>query len=250
MTNHVTIVVPLYNEADRWNEADWRELVSIPLVRWLFVDDGSTDNTHDLVTEFLKSSQAQLLTLQVNQGKGNAVREGMLVAWKDPGLGIGFMDGDGAFHRDDIQALVEILLHPDAISNHNGAWDSVWGSRVALAGRDIRRRSTRHYIGRVIATIISQGLSGVPYDTQCGLKIFSPSPQLLQCINRPFVTDWFFDVEILQRWIEASGRPMKTWEQPLMHWHDVPGSKITAKSGFKVAREIAYASRRNRTLPR
>lgn len=250
MTDHVTIVVPLYNESHRWNDAYWRSMAAIPKVRWLFVDDGSTDNTSSLVTAFAPSADVQLLTLHTNQGKGSAVRQGMLTAWQDPGLAIGFMDGDGAFDTEDVKALIATLSDSVTVTQVDPPWDSVWGSRVALAGRDIHRRSSRHYIGRVIATAISHRLPGVPYDTQCGLKFFAPSAFLRECINDPFRTDWFFDVEILQRWIKLTGNPMRIWEQPLMHWHDVPGSKVTTRSGFQVAREVAFITRTNRSLAR
>lgn len=250
MTDHVTIVVPLYNEAHRWDPAYWRTLADLPTIRWLFVDDGSTDNTSDLVSVFTDSTHTQLLSLHTNQGKGNAVRQGMLAAWENPGRGIGFLDGDGAFDPQDVQDLVARLTDSKAPGGAIADWDSVWGSRVALAGRNIHRRSSRHYIGRIIATAISQGLPGVPYDTQCGFKIFAPTQALRHSIEDPFRTRWFFDVEILQRWIAFTGQPMRIWEQPLMHWRDVPGSKITSRSAFQVAREVAFIARTNSSLSR
>lgn len=248
MQERITMVVPLFNEAGRWDTGYWRSMMGIPSTHWLFVDDGSTDNTNSIVTTFAKSDGAQLLTLAGNRGKGNAVRLGLLKALESPGLGVGFMDGDGAFHPDDVQAVLTTLLANGNANGRQEALESVWGARVALAGREINRRTSRHYVGRIIATAISQGLPGVPYDTQCGLKVFSPSSALHECLAQAFATDWFFDVEILQRWIRITGKPMRIWEQPLMHWRDVPGSKISLTSSVQVAREVTFITRGNARL--
>lgn len=248
MRDRVTMVVPLFNEADRWDADYWQSMIEIPRTHWLFVDDGSRDRTNSIATTFAETNGAQVLALDANQGKGNAVRLGLLKALESPGLGVGFMDGDGAFHPDDVRAALTTLLDERTHSASTDALECVWGSRVALAGREITRKTSRHYIGRIIATIISQGLPEVPYDTQCGLKVFVPSPALSECLTEAFVTDWFFDVEILQRWIRKTGRPMRIWEQPLMHWRDVPGSKVSMTSGLQVAREVTFIARGNARL--
>ena len=248
----VTLVVPLFNESARWDDAYWEELTTIEGVSWLFVDDGSSDSTTALVQQFTKSPNTGLLKLSRNLGKANAVRAGLRQALETGSLGVGFIDGDGAFTRVDIEKIVSTFIERCGRAaqqqTEESTWDSVWASRVALAGHQIDRKLSRHYVGRIIATIISPGLPNVPYDTQCGFKIFRSSAELTACLTEPFTTRWFFDVEVLQRWIANTGRPMKVWEVPLLHWRDVPGSKITSRNTTQIARELATISLRNRRL--
>jgi glycosyltransferase involved in cell wall biosynthesis len=249
----ITLVVPLFNEANRWNQAYWQELSELDEISWLFVDDGSSDTTAELVEPLVAAGRCSLLRLPENQGKANAVRSGLLAALDEQPDAVGFLDGDGAFDKRDIESICATFgdncLPTDSAGDVTAVFESVWASRVALAGRDIQRRASRHYLGRIIATLISPGLPGVPYDTQCGFKIFRSSQTLGTCLATPFSTRWFFDVELLQRWLIASGSPMKIWEVPLLHWRDVPGSKISNKQASRIAREIALIARTNRRLP-
>jgi len=249
----ITLVVPLFNEAARWDGHYWEALTDLRDISWLFVDDGSTDSTVDLIEPLRALPNVSLYKLRRNRGKANAVRTGLREAIGSGCQGVGSLDGDGAFHRSDVAALTETFKASCAFtpnkSSESHTWESIWASRVALAGRDIRRRASRHYIGRVIATVISTGLPGVPYDTQCGFKLFRSSRQFSACLEEPFTTRWFFDVELLQRWLIATGEPMKVWEVPLSHWRDVPGSKISTRSAGQIARELVFIGKQNRRLP-
>lgn len=250
----VSLVVPLFNESARWNHEYWEQLLEIEDVDWLFVDDGSTDQTKQIVERFTRRFGGNFLHLGSNLGKGNAVRAGMNHAIAQGSSNVGFVDGDGAFALQDVQSIADRFLSLRSTRDDPGQLgvgdeiDSVWASRVALAGHDIVRRTSRHYLGRVIATLISTNLPNVPYDTQCGFKIFRVTRSLQSCLESPFKTKWFFDVEILQRWILLTGQPMNIQEIPLLQWHDVPGSKIRAQAAGRVAREVAFIARENQRL--
>ena len=248
MSGQVTLVVPLFNEASRWDQPYWHQMLAIESTNWIFVDDGSTDGTSDEVERLLNGYDAELLRLTSNVGKGNAVRLGLLSALERSTSGVGFIDGDGAFDPRDVQTLVEKFKSLTSSREERTDWECIWGSRVALAGHDIQRRASRHYLGRIIATLVSPGLPNVPYDTQCGFKVFRTSAELHRCLTAPFFTKWFFDVEILQRWIQLTGQPMRIWEEPLLRWRDIPGSKIKATSSARIAREISFVVGRNRRL--
>lgn len=250
----ISLIVPLFNESVRWNPDYWQQLVGIEGIDWLFVNDGSTDQTRQLVEEFTRNFGGSVLHLGSNLGKGNAVRAGMNHAISRGSSNVGFLDGDGAFALRDVLAITESFLGLTSTKDaprQQGVRDdveSVWASRVALAGHDIVRRTSRHYLGRMIATLISTNLPNVPYDTQCGFKIFRVSENLQTCLEVPFKTKWFFDVEILQRWIRFTGEPMNVQEIPLLRWFDVPGSKIGVQAAGRVGREIAFIVRENQRL--
>ena len=121
----------------------------------------------------------------------------------------------------------------------------VMGSRVKLLGRDIERKTMRHYLGRVFATCASMVLSLPVYDTQCGAKLFRNTRGTRWAFRAPFLSRWLFDVELLAR-LGLLGRRRPAYdthrcvyEKPLPEWRDVAGSKIKLRDWVKAAWELA-----------
>jgi dolichyl-phosphate beta-glucosyltransferase len=85
----------------------------------------------------------------------------------------------------------------------------------------------------VFATIASLLLRLRVYDTQCGAKLFRKTDVAHEVFDRPFMSSWAFDVEILARLLrlQRSGKipPVArvVVEVPLRQWTDVRGSKIS-----------------------
>lgn len=231
------MVVPMFNEVDRWNAEIWEAFFALEEVDWLFVDDGSSDGTYKLIEKLSQErAHVEALVLPANMGKAEAVRQGILHFIAQEGVScIGFMDGDGAFSARDLATTIGVFNREVL----KGPFDSVWSSRVALSGRDIQRSFRRHFLGRMVATTLRLGLGVIPYDTQSGLKLFFRSDTLAQTFRTPFRSRWLFDVEIMIRWRQFAGVPMKIFEEPLWSWRDVPGSKVSGKEAFRAAREIA-----------
>jgi dolichyl-phosphate beta-glucosyltransferase len=239
------IVVPCYNEAHRLREDEFARFASEhPDVRFLFVDDGSTDRTLGLLEEMAVRNEAfGVLAQAPNQGKAEAVRRGMNEAFEAGATYTGFWDADLATPLDEIPRFVETLdAHPGL--------EALFGSRVQLLGRTIERKASRHYLGRVSATAISITLGLPVYDTQCGAKLFRVSPECKAIFADPFLTTWVFDVEIVARMMQArrgSGGPGAgevIREIPLWEWHDVAGSKVRAVDFFKSMTELLRIRRR------
>lgn len=237
----IAIVIPCFNEASRWQAEYWSKLTADSDVTWVFVNDGSTDSTAQLLDGICKSnSHCSVLHLQRNSGKALAVRAGFLHLFATGRWDVvAFMDADGAFAREEFVRVLKCSEEKLGV----GKWDSVWTSRVALAGRDIQRSLLRHYLGRLVATYVSIGTDSLPYDTQSGLKFFAVSDELVRCFEAPFLTRWLFDLELINRWLRIVHRPMQIWEEPLMSWKEVDGSRVTRGEFLRIARELSLIKR-------
>lgn len=241
----VAVVVPCFNEALRWSDDYWTDILQVPDFRILFVDDGSSDATRARAEATVAGTSSEVLRLSINAGKAEAVRTGMRhLLERDDVSVVGYLDADGAFNREDIEALM--VAYRQKVTG--GDFEAAWSSRVALAGRDIARSGSRHYIGRLVATFVSLGYGQIPYDTQSGYKLFQPSEQLKTCLAEPFRTRWLFELELLARWQGMTGNQLRVWEEPLQYWHDVPGSKITGKESLRVIKELLSVKREQRRL--
>jgi glycosyltransferase involved in cell wall biosynthesis len=239
----IAIVVPCYNESIRFSTTYWCQILdAAPQVDWLFVDDGSTDSTKEMLSKFCEQRGSSLLALNKNQGKGNAIRLGFqkLISNNQEITHLGYLDSDGAFSISDVQRLLSITEHMNEVRG-NLPWDVIISSRVAMAGRQIDRKITRHYLGRIFATYLTRGWRGAPYDTQCGFKIFKMSQELEDSLAAPFRTRWFVDLELISRLELQTKHHLKIWEEPLVSWTDVDGSKIILKHALAILNETKFA---------
>lgn len=231
------LVVPCYNEAGRLPRDAFLAFVrSRPGTVVLFVNDGSTDNTANVLRELADAAGpcVQVLDFPGNRGKAEAVRQG-LVAGLDAGAAfVGYWDADLSTPLDAVARFMAIFGRRPQV-------DIVMGARVQLLGRDVQRRLFRHYAGRVFATAASLALGVRVYDTQCGAKIFRASEAVAAVFQSPFRSAWAFDVEILARYISATGpsdAESRLYELPLQAWRDVPGSKVKLRHGLRAAWDL------------
>jgi len=239
--NRTTIVVPCFNEAERLNVSRFRRFAANQhALRFLMVNDGSSDRTLQILRELHEQDPRRfdVLDLDVNSGKAEAVRRGMLAALANEADFVGFWDADLATPLEAIPVFRFVMQRRPDI-------DLVIGTRIPLLGRKIQRNTKRKFLGRVFANVASRAL-GIPiYDTQCGAKLFRASPELQTAINDRFVSRWIFDVEIMARLKSlrrgGQGPTVKSsiYEQPLERWKDVAGSRVKPADFFKAAGELA-----------
>ncbi len=227
-------MVPCFNEAARFNLGYWTEIVeSIPNSIFIFVNDGSTDETGRILNSIEKSNVVSL-NLPKNLGKEEAIRFGLNYALSsfNPDY-LGFLDSDGAFSPTDIRNIVSIanskFIQPSKLT-------CLIASRVALSGRNIERSKLRHYLGRIIVSYVCLGWNNPPYDTQSGFKIFLRNSDFTEAVTTKFVTRWFFDIEILLR--ISRTHMERVWEIPLENWQEIGKSKINSREFVRVIREI------------
>lgn len=230
MQESVCLVVPCFNERRRLDLDAFRRFTQIHPVWFIFVDDGSTDGTAELIRPNV-DDRVRLLVLAENTGKGHAVRHGVLFAqslplWSQVAW-VGFWDADLA------TPLTELPKFFAFASACHARPDSIIGSRVSRLGARIQRRSSRHVLGRLFATAVSLILCVDAYDSQCGAKVIHASV-VSRCFASPFVSRWLFDLEILLRL-----RGAVVVEYPLAAWLDVSGSKLRVfREVFRTARDL------------
>jgi dolichyl-phosphate beta-glucosyltransferase len=156
----VAITVPCYNEADRlkcdafvYFVRQHRDVV------FIFVDDGSTDGTAHLLKSIARSepNNVQLITLETNRGKAEAVRQGTLCAIAAGARYVArYWDADLATPLDPIMEFVgELKKKSDLLL--------VMGARVQLLGRTIVRKTIPPLLGasicnRCIPRVANAGL--------------------------------------------------------------------------------------------
>jgi dolichyl-phosphate beta-glucosyltransferase len=228
------VIVPCFNEEFRLNIEYWNELISNLDYNWIFVNDGSTDQTKKKLDEI---NGIKILELTQNSGKAEAIRFGVnhiINNQKDLDFVLAFIDSDGAFDLKDITRNFEIFSKKVL----NDLYQTVWATRVALSGRRIDRSSLRHYISRIIISLIGLKFRNLPYDPQTGFKIFLINEDLRKIFETKFMTRWFFDIEIINRFKINSGYELKIWEEPVNFWKDVNGSKLNFKQYIRVLREL------------
>lgn len=233
------VVIPCYNEASRLDTEALLEATRMwPMLSFVLVDDGSSDGTLVLLESLrARAPEAfEVLSLPKNQGKAEAVRQGMLAAFaRSPEL-VGYFDADLA------TPLAE--LAPMAKYFDDARVQLVMGSRVKLLGRQVSRSPLRHYLGRVFASSASVILGLEVYDTQCGAKLFRNTPSMQKLFDQPFSVTWTFDVELLARLsaLAAQGElpaPEQTViEHPLAEWRDVSGSKLRPDAALRAVAEL------------
>jgi glycosyltransferase involved in cell wall biosynthesis len=245
------LIVPCYNEAARFDARAFAAfLANANDVCLLFVDDGSRDDTHQLLEALRTRFPHRIAVCRSarNAGKAEAVRRGVRLALRQRPAFFGYWDADLATPLEAVCSFREVLLaRPELML--------VIGSRVALLGRQIRRRWTRHLLGRAFATAASLVLGLGVYDTQCGAKLFRATPETIRLFKTPFRSRWIFDVEILARFVAATsaggGQTASEliYEYPLDRWQDMAGSRLAPHDFLFAARDLAaiywrYALRR------
>ena len=223
--NQLIFVVPCFNEEKRLQPASFIDSLSgCPELQWLFVNDGSGDGTLGVLQDMQAGHEDRIhiLDMKKNQGKGEAVRQGLLQALRLNADTTGYFDADLATPMHEILRLVDV--------SRSRSEKVILASRVMLLGRNIQRSRWRLLLGRSFATIASFLLKINIHDTQCGAKIIANFAQLADCLDRPFQSRWLFDVELISRFMKLGNlRKSDFYEEPLLEWADVAGSKIQAR---------------------
>jgi dolichyl-phosphate beta-glucosyltransferase len=214
MTPEISIIIPAFDEAlrlpatlDRIEQFISAERLKAEVI---VVDDGSRDNTADVVKQRAARWPLLRLVLAGHNGKGAAVRLGMAAALGHYRI---FSDADLSVPIEDLDRLLKPLRE---------------GAGVAIASRALKDSEIelhqpwyRETMGKVFNRLVRIFVLGGVHDTQCGFKAFTA--EVAGRVFPPLQTHGFgFDVEVLYRAERAGYRIV---EVPT-RWINSPQSRV------------------------
>lgn len=207
----LSLVIPAYNEEKRLPrtfdliqraiaEGDFSQF---QLIEIIVVNDGSKDGTSKKTQEFQSvNNLARLVDIQPNQGKGNAIHEGLKAA---QGAWVLVADADSATPWNQIKKLSARM------NSH----------QIVIASRDlpesnvaVKQSWIREHMGKTFNFLVRM-ITGLPFkDTQCGFKLIHRS-SIAPFIHLLNVKRFAWDVELLM-FAKQNGIPIAevavTWE--------------------------------------
>jgi dolichyl-phosphate beta-glucosyltransferase len=213
----ISFVIPAYNERDRLP-------ATLGIVRDYFdaaaeeyevivADDGSRDGTVAFVESVVEHwPQLSVAALPRNQGKGAAVRAGMLRA---RGEQRAFSDADLSTPIEELPRLRQRLRGNCTVAIASRA---VPGSTIGVHQPGRREMMGRAY-NRMVQLLVLPGL----HDTQCGFKVFT-AEAAAACFEPLRTTGFGFDAEVLLR---ARRRGWEIAEVPVQ-WDHRDDSRVSA----------------------
>jgi glycosyltransferase involved in cell wall biosynthesis len=222
----LSVVVPTYNEErtiaqvlDAVRDVDLSGL-GVEIEREIVVvDDGSTDRTRAILSEYAALAEVRVLRHVVNAGKGRAIRTGFEAVSGDIVI---IQDADLEYDPQEYPALLEPIIR--------GRADVVYGSRLS-GGRPQRVYMFWHLLGNRFLTLLTNLLyNSTLTDMETGYKVF-----------RREVVDGFrlrendFRIEPEMTAQVLRNPDLRVYELPISYYGRTyeEGKKITWRDGFK-----------------
>lgn len=182
----------------------------------IIVVDGMIDGTYQKISK-LKSSKVKIIAYKQNQGKGQAVRLGMMLAKGDV---IGFIDAGMDIHPAGLKMLLNHMEWYDA--------DIIVGSKlhpVSKVNYPFYRTILSWGYRMITATLFGFKIR----DTQVGLKFFKREV-VKDVLPRLLVKRYAFDIEMLA--VSHSMGYWRIYEAPIeINFH---AATITSKTMLRV----------------
>ncbi|MGH9945418.1 MAG: dolichyl-phosphate beta-glucosyltransferase [Pyrinomonadaceae bacterium] len=216
----MSLIIPAYNEASRLGGSLMQVCAYLNEQTYdsevIVVDDGSADDTARIAADSFARcagrTEAQVIRVHPNRGKGFAVRQGLLAARAPVAL---FSDADLSTPITEAPKLVGPI--------RSGEYDVVFGSR-ALNRRliGVHQPWRREQGGRFFNLVVRLATRLPYWDTQCGFKAF----RLDVCrplIEAARIDRFGFDVELL---FVARLAGLRLLEWPV-RWDHNEGSKVS-----------------------
>jgi glycosyltransferase involved in cell wall biosynthesis len=227
----LTVVIPAYNEAQRLGpslDQAVRYLVDRGTRHEiLVVDDGSADATSDVAAG---RTGVRVLRLPHNQGKGAAVRAGLLASRGERVL---VSDADFSTPIGELARLEAGLAEADVVIGSRALRDSVIREHQPIY---------REFMGKTFNLLIrALGVRGLR-DTQCGFKLLRG--EAARRLAAALTIDGFaYDVELL--WL-AHRQGYRIAEMGVQ-WSNSPDSRVAPlRSSLEMVRDVIRIRFRHR----
>ncbi len=185
----ISVILPVYNEskciASTFNTVLEYSLKN-PYYEFIFVNDGSTDGTPNILKQHIedsKTSRISLISYEQNRGKGYAIKRGVESSFGDY---ICFLDSDMAYSLTHLEFLIDKLE----------VFDVVIGCRNLIPENFNRVRLIRLLAGKIFNFMTRSILSLHFNDMQAGLKGFRKEVAK-ELFDKQTIQRFCFDVELI-----------------------------------------------------
>lgn len=217
----LSVVIPVYNESARLDLtfAAFSEPIDWGLFRLeeiIFVNDGSTDNTLEILKqarpalEAANKCQVRILTYHYNRGKGFAIKHGMLAS---RGAYTLMMDADMS------TPLTEVKRLQTGVKNGRAVIIGTRKSRVVRVEKE--QPLVRVMLGRVFTRLSQVILSTYVSDFTCGFKLFRRDARRA-IFARSHIERWGYDSEIMFLAVRLGYKPLEV----AVRWRNDERSRV------------------------
>ena len=214
----VSFLIPAYNEGATIAEVLER-VEALDLERQVIVvDDGSTDDTPEILNRWNDGRDGKVVLRQPNRGKGAAIRAA--IPHVDGDIAV-IQDADLEYDPADVPALIEPI--------ERGVADVVFGSRLT-GGRPQRAYLFWHLVGNRFLSLVTNVLYNTTlHDMETGYKAFRSD--VLRSLDLRS-DDFAIEPEITAK---VCLRRLRIYELPIAYYGRTyaEGKKITWRDGFK-----------------
>jgi glycosyltransferase involved in cell wall biosynthesis len=219
----VSLIVPAYGEGATLEEV-LRQAEAQPFEKEIIVvDDGSTDETPELLRRLLSGRDVnglRVVTHPVNRGKGAAVRSGIAQSRGDI---VVIQDADLEYQPSDLPRLLAPLFERRA--------DVVYGTRLRGGPEPQRAHLFWHYVGNRFLSLVTNVLYNTTIsDMEVGYKAFRGDLiRALELTSEDFRIEAEVTAKLLRR-----GRELRLYEVPVSYYGRsyAEGKKITWRDGL------------------